>query len=96
MNLHEIDPTDDMSFEDAISAIEISVRRLEGNSLGLEQSLDEYSKATRYIAFCQKQLTSAKRKIEQLKGITRDGTAITEVWEEPEKEEQKPKRRKPS
>jgi exodeoxyribonuclease VII small subunit len=95
VNKQENDPFEDMSFEEAISAIEVSVRRLEGNSLGLEQSLEEYSKATRYIAHCQKQLTTAKRKIEQLKGITREGAAITEVWEEPA-EEQKPKRRKPS
>ncbi|MCE3014759.1 MAG: exodeoxyribonuclease VII small subunit [Pirellula sp.] len=96
MNKQENDLFEDMSFEEAISAIEVSVRRLEGNSLGLEQSLEEYSKATRYIAHCQKQLTTAKRKIEQLKGITREGTAITDVWEEHATEEQKPKRRKPS
>jgi exodeoxyribonuclease VII small subunit len=96
MKTQDDDPSEDMSFEDAISAIEVSVRRLEGNSLGLDQSLEEYAKATRYIALCQQQLTSAKRKIEQLKGMTREGAAITEVWEEPDNEQQKPKKRKPT
>jgi exodeoxyribonuclease VII small subunit len=96
VNKRENESAEEMSFEDAISAIEVSVRRLEGSSLGLEQSLEEYAKATRYIAFCQKQLTSAKRRIEQLKGITREGATITEVWNDSDTEEQKPKKRKPT
>jgi exodeoxyribonuclease VII small subunit len=72
----------DLSFEDAIGALEQSVRRLEGNSLGLEQSLEEYAKAVSYISHCQKKLSSAKRKIEQLKGISRTGEIMTTVWEE--------------
>jgi exodeoxyribonuclease VII small subunit len=87
----------ELSFEDAISALEQSVRKLEGNSLGLEQSLNEYAKAATLIAHCQSKLNSAKKKIEQLKSVTRSGTAVTEAWDEPDAtEEPKSKRRKPS
>jgi exodeoxyribonuclease VII small subunit len=87
----------EMSFEDAIASLEQSVRKLEGNSLGLEQSLSEYAKAATLIAHCQSKLHSAKKKIEQLKSVTRSGTAVTEAWEDPEEtEEPKSKRRKPS
>lgn len=87
----------ELSFEEAIAALELSVRKLEGNSLGLEQSLSEYAKAATLISHCQSRLQSAKKKIEQLKSVTRSGAAVTEAWDEPEEsEEPKSKRRKPS
>lgn len=87
----------ELSFEDAIVSLEQSIRKLEGNSLGLEQSLSEYAKAAGLIAHCQSKLQSAKKKIEQLKSVSRSGAAVTEVWEDPEETaEPKTKRRKPS
>jgi exodeoxyribonuclease VII small subunit len=88
-------PEETLSFEEAITSLEQSVRRLEGNSLGLEQSLEEYAKAVNYIAHCQKRLSTAKRRIEQLKGIARSGEIVTTVWEEEtSKPEPPPKKRK--
>ena len=87
----------ELSFEEAIAALEQSVRKLEGNSLGLEQSLSEYAKAATLISHCQSKLQSAKKKIEQLKSVTRSGTAVTEEWDEPEaSDEPKSKRMKPT
>lgn len=86
---------DGLTFEDAVSQLELSVRRLEGNSLGLEQSLAEYAKAVQYVAYCQGQLETAKRKIEQLKAIAKDGSITTHEWEDTPVEEPK-RKRKPS
>ncbi len=96
MTKQETPNISDLSFEEAIASLEQSVRKLEGNSLGLELSLAEYAKATNLIAHCQKQLFEAKSSIEQLKSVTRSGAAVTETWEEPEpSEEPRSKRRKP-
>lgn len=73
---------DDLSFEAAMSQLEQIVRRLEGNTLGLDDALQEYSKAVERIKLCQKQLNTARRKIEKLKGITGRGEAVTETWED--------------
>ena len=74
----------EMTFEDAILALEKLVRRLEANSLGLEQSLAEYSKAVEHIAFCQSKLKKAKQRVDQLKSVALDGQIKTEVWQDEE------------
>jgi exodeoxyribonuclease VII small subunit len=94
MTSEEANSIEEMTFEEAITNLEKAVRKLEGNTLGLEQSLAEYAKATQYIAHCQQQLQSAKRRIEQLKSITKSGVATTEIWEGPDDENQEPRSRK--
>ena len=84
MSNNESGTTREMTFEEAISALEQSVRRLEGNSLGLEQSLEEYSKAVGYVSLCQQRLSHAKQKIEQLKSISKSGEIVAAGWEESE------------
>lgn len=84
MSNNESGTNREMSFEEAISALEQSVRRLEGNSLGLEQSLEEYSKAVGYVSLCQQRLSHAKQKIEQLKSISKSGEIVAASWEETE------------
>jgi len=78
---------ENQTFESAMSQLEQIVRKLEGNSLGLESSLTEYAKAVDYVRFCQKQLTGARRKIEKLRGLTGRGEAITETWEDEDEDE---------
>jgi len=78
------DAGENQTFESAMSQLEQIVRKLEGNSLGLESSLAEYAKAVEYVRFCQQQLTGARRKIEKLRSITGRGEAITETWEDDE------------
>lgn len=70
------------TFESAMAQLEQIVRKLEGNSLGLESSLAEYAKAVEHVRFCQQQLEGARRKIEKLRGLTGRGEAITETWED--------------
>jgi len=76
------DSEENTTFESAMSQLELIVRKLEGNSLGLESSLAEYAKAVEYVRFCQQKLTRARRKIEKLRGFTGRGEAITETWED--------------
>jgi exodeoxyribonuclease VII small subunit len=78
------DTDENQTFESAMTQLEQIVRKLEGNSLGLESSLAEYAKAVEYVRFCQLQLTGARRKIEKLRGLTGRGEAITETWEDDE------------
>lgn len=80
-------PTDEetpKTFESAMSELERCVRKLESNSLGLEEALSEYSQAVEYVEFCHRQLDQARRRIAQLKGITEDGKAVTEPWDDEE------------
>ncbi|MFN7843449.1 MAG: exodeoxyribonuclease VII small subunit [Pirellula sp.] len=84
----------EMTFEEAISALEQSVRRLEGNSLGLEQSLEEYAKAVSYVTHCQLRLSQAKQKIEQLKSMSKSGEIATVAWEETDSKSDTPTTRR--
>jgi exodeoxyribonuclease VII small subunit len=79
-------PDESQTFESAMSQIDQIVRKLEGNSLGLDAALSEYAKAVDHVQFCQKQLADARRKIEKLRGITKTGQAITETWEDDDEE----------
>jgi exodeoxyribonuclease VII small subunit len=75
-------PDENLTFESAMSQIDQIVRKLEGNSLGLDAALGEYAKAVEHVQFCQQQLAGARRKIEKLRGITKSGQAVTETWED--------------
>lgn len=86
----------DWSFEEAIQNLEQSVRKLEGNSLGLEQSLAEYAKAVQFVSLCQQKLDTAKRKIEQLKSIAKDGSIETIEWDDTSSSTEEPKRKRKS
>lgn len=75
-------PNENQTFESAMAQLDQIVRKLEGNSLGLDAALTEYAKAVEHVRFCQLQLSGARRKIEKLRSITGRGEAITETWEE--------------
>lgn len=99
MSNNESQDISELSFEDAIASLEHSVRKLEGNSLGLELSLAEYAKASNLIAQCQQKLYGAKSSIEQLKSVTANGKTVTQAWEDSQAkpdEEPKSKRRRPA
>ncbi|MCU0712477.1 MAG: exodeoxyribonuclease VII small subunit [Pirellula sp.] len=90
----ESESNTEMTFEEAISLLEQSVRKLEGNSLGLEQSLEEYAKAVGYVTHCQTRLSQAKQKIEQLKSMSKSGETVTVSWEESESKPDTPTTRR--
>ncbi len=53
----------DMKFEEAMQLLEDKISRLEGGSLTLDESISEFEEAIKLIAFCNKRLESAERKV---------------------------------
>jgi exodeoxyribonuclease VII small subunit len=70
------------SFEMAFSQLQDLVKRLEGGSLSLEDSLKAFEEGVRLTRFCQESLTSAEQKVEQLVKIGADGKPQTKPFEE--------------
>ncbi len=54
------------SFEDALRELEEVADKLEGNDLGLDESIREFEKGIKLARYCQQKLEEAERKIEIL------------------------------
>jgi exodeoxyribonuclease VII small subunit len=70
------------SFEEAFRDLETAVRNLEKGNLGLEESLAEYEQAIARLRYCVKQLEHARRRVELLQGVAKDGQAETVPFED--------------
>ena len=55
-----------MSFEDALRALEEIVQQLERGDVPLDQSIDLYSRGEELRAACQKRLDAAQARIEKI------------------------------
>ncbi len=53
-------------FETSLKKLEEVVRRLEGGSLSLEDSLKAFEEGVRHASFCSKKLDEAERRVEVL------------------------------
>jgi exodeoxyribonuclease VII small subunit len=53
-------------FETSLKKLEEVVRRLEGGSLSLEESLKAFEEGVRHAAFCSRKLDEAERRVEVL------------------------------
>lgn len=53
----------DMSFEAAMTELEVSVSKLESSSLTLDESITEFEKAVKLIKLCEEKLNTAKQKV---------------------------------
>src|SRR5262245_9537930 len=73
---------DECSFEDSLAALEHVVHDLEDGDLGLSESLARYEQGVRHLKQCYQLLESAERRIELLRGVGGDGTAVTETFDE--------------
>jgi exodeoxyribonuclease VII small subunit len=67
-------------FESSLKKLEEIVRRLEGGSLTLEDSLKAYEEGVRHSAFCAKKLDEAERRVEVLLK-RKDGSLAREPFE---------------
>jgi exodeoxyribonuclease VII small subunit len=65
------------TFEVSLLALERIVRDLEQGTLPLEDSLEQYAKATRHLKFCYERLKQAEQSIRLLRGVDSDGIAQT-------------------
>ena len=59
-------PVADMSFEDAMKALEDVVSRLEAGEVPLEDSIKLYERGAELKAHCQKKLAEAEEKVAQI------------------------------
>lgn len=75
-------PEADLTFEGAFSQLQELVRKLEGGTLPLEDSLKVFEEGVRLTRFCQSSLTTAEQKVEQLMKIGADGKTHTKPFEE--------------
>jgi exodeoxyribonuclease VII small subunit len=69
--------SDPKSFEESLKALEGIVRGLEQGTLPLEESLEQYTQATRYLKFCYERLSQAEKSVQLLRGVDASGTAAT-------------------
>jgi exodeoxyribonuclease VII small subunit len=67
-------------FETALKKLEEVVRRLEGGSLSLDDSLKAFEEGVRHASFCSKKLDEAERKVEVLLK-RKDGSYSREPFE---------------
>ncbi len=59
-------PVSEMSFEDAMKALEGVVNRLESGDVPLEESIALYERGAELKAHCQKKLAEAEEKVAQI------------------------------
>lgn len=59
-------PVAEMSFEDAMSALEAVVNSLEAGDVPLEDSIKLYERGAELKAHCQKKLAEAEEKVAQI------------------------------
>jgi exodeoxyribonuclease VII small subunit len=68
-------PVADMSFEDAMAALESVVTQLERGEVALEQSIALYERGALLKAHCAAKLASAEEKVEMIRAA--EGRAIS-------------------
>ena len=73
-------PIDEMSFEEALAALEDVVRSLEGGQVPREQSIDLYERGEALRKHCDDRLKAAELRVEKI--VASDGKATgTEPFE---------------
>lgn len=73
--------TDELTFEQALEALERIVRELEDGQSGLEESLQRYEMGIRLLKRCYGQLCQAEQRILQLSGVDDEGKPIVQLFE---------------
>lgn len=66
-------PVADMSFEEAMAALEAVVTQLEAGEVGLEASIALYERGAELKAHCEAKLKAAEEKVAQIT-LNQDGT----------------------
>ena len=70
-------PIGEMSFEEALAALEDVVRSLEGGQVPLEQSIDLYERGEALRKHCDDRLKAAELRVEKI--VASDGKATGTV-----------------
>ncbi|HXF47381.1 MAG TPA: exodeoxyribonuclease VII small subunit [Burkholderiaceae bacterium] len=61
-------PVAELSFEQALDELEALVRKMEGGTLGLDESIAAYRRGAELVKFCQSKLAAAEEQIKVLEG----------------------------
>ncbi|MFN9110266.1 MAG: exodeoxyribonuclease VII small subunit [Bacteroidota bacterium] len=67
---------ENVSFEEALKELEAIVRKLEGGSIDLESSIQDYLRGTELKQYCDQKLKEARMKVEAIMK-TQDGGLAT-------------------
>jgi exodeoxyribonuclease VII small subunit len=70
------DTNDSLSFEQALAALDRTVRELEDGQLDLDEALVRYETGVGLIKSCYNQLRQAERRILQITGADGDGQPV--------------------
>ena len=88
---------DDLTFEQALEALEKIVRDLEDGQTGLEESLQRYEMGVRLLKRCYGQLCDAEQRVAQLTGVDEEGKPVVQLFQHAptaDSEKSDPKRRR--
>ena len=86
-------PTDQLTFEQAISELERIVRELEDGQTGLEDALARYEAGVGLLRRCYDRLNQAEQRILHLTGADAAGKPVTQPFEHAATAETKPRAR---
>jgi exodeoxyribonuclease VII small subunit len=73
---------DELTFEQALAAVEKTVHELEEGKVGLSESLQKYEEGVKLLRRCYGLLEGAERKIEALSGLDPQGNPITTPYQD--------------
>lgn len=73
--------SDELTFEQALEALEKIVRDLEVGQTGLEDSLERYETGVHLLKRCYGQLCEAEQRILQLTGVDETGKPIVQLFQ---------------
>ncbi len=74
-------PEAGMTFEEALSRLEEIVRQLESGELTLDETVRLYEEGQRLLAFCQRKLADAEKRIKVITA-TEEGRIEVQEWDE--------------
>jgi len=69
--------TPELGFEQALEKLQLTVKRLESGELSLDDALKGFEEGVRLTRVCQKQLSDAEARVEQLMGVSVAGIPQT-------------------
>ena len=71
-----IDNLESLSFEQAMTELEILVKRLEEGRLPLEEAISAFERGALLKKHCEQKLLAAKMRVEQITGMTESGARL--------------------
>lgn len=74
-------PDDNLTFEQALAALEEIVRELEDGQIGLEEALGRYERGIHLLKRCYRQLNEAEQKLQLLTGMDLEGRPLLQPFE---------------